>query len=114
MLTVAFLRKQEIRLPRGGQIGHSVSGVQQNRALTVGQGCIGLDLKRLVVTEMAAHLLLAKPGLFENAGARVGEELPVIMVFDLPAAFGVDILAIPALDVVGNNGEVARVRLVSQ
>lgn len=54
VITFAPLCKQEVGLSSSRQIRDTIAGVQENWALAVGQGGIGLDLEGLVVTEVTA------------------------------------------------------------
>jgi hypothetical protein len=51
-LTFTSLGKQEVGLRGSRQIGHTVTGVQENWAFTVRQSSVGLDLNGLVVAEV--------------------------------------------------------------
>jgi hypothetical protein len=53
LITFALLGKQKVGLSSSRQIRDTVTSIQQNRALAVGQSRIRLDLEGLVVAEVA-------------------------------------------------------------
>jgi hypothetical protein len=53
VITFALLSKQEVGLSSSRQVRDTVTSIQENRALAVGQCSIGLDLEGLVVAEVA-------------------------------------------------------------
>lgn len=57
MLTVAFLCEEKIRLPRGGEIGHSIARVEERRSLILWELCVWAEGQGFVVSETAVCLV---------------------------------------------------------
>lgn len=104
--TISLLCEKKISLGCSRKVRDTVSSVQQCRALIMWQLGVWLDFQRLVVAEVTANS--SDQYLDTLFRARTFCDLPVIVVLDLPTTWGVDVLAIAAFHVIGDDNNVVR------